>query len=122
MTALITGEKTKAGVLSMAATVARADTNACGKQQLTTLFELAEDRNWATGIVTTTPSPMPPPQQALPLLNETGRMIQSYLLRQKLKVVATSRGNLLSLATAMVSMYYWAAAVATFYPRTLRML
>ena len=54
MTALITGEKTKAGVLSMAATVARADTNACGKQQLTTLFELAEDRNWATGIVTTT--------------------------------------------------------------------
>lgn len=54
MTALITGEKTKAGVLSMAATVARADTNTCGKQQLTTLFELAEDRNWATGIVTTT--------------------------------------------------------------------
>ena len=31
MTALITGEKTKAGVLSMAAKVARADTNACGK-------------------------------------------------------------------------------------------
>ena len=54
MTALITVEKTKAGVLSMATTVARADTNTCGKQQLTTLFELAEDRNWATGIVTTT--------------------------------------------------------------------
>ena len=54
MTALITGEKTKAGVLSMAATVARADANVCGEQQLATLFELAENHNWATGIVTTT--------------------------------------------------------------------
>ena len=31
MTALITGEKTKAGVLSIAAKVARADTNACSR-------------------------------------------------------------------------------------------
>lgn len=54
MTALITGEKTKAGVLSMGADIARADSNACNKQHITTLLELAENNNWATGIVTTT--------------------------------------------------------------------
>ena len=54
MTAIITGEKTKAGVLSMVADIARGDPNSCGQQHLTTLFELAEDNHWATGIVTTT--------------------------------------------------------------------
>lgn len=54
MTAMLTGSKTKAGVLSVNTLARRADPESCSGYNLKTLFELAEDEGWATGIVTTT--------------------------------------------------------------------
>lgn len=54
MTALITGSKTKAGILSINTLANRADQDFCQGYHLETLLELAEDQDWATGIVTTT--------------------------------------------------------------------
>jgi alkaline phosphatase len=54
MTAMVTGAKTRAGVLSVDATVARGDHAAVEGHRLTTLFERAEERGLSTGVVTTT--------------------------------------------------------------------
>jgi alkaline phosphatase len=54
MTAMVTGEKTRAGVLSVDATVDRGDHAAVEGHRLTTLFERAEERGLSTGVVTTT--------------------------------------------------------------------
>ncbi len=54
MTALVTGSKTRAGVLSLDSTVPLGDHRAAAGHQLETLFERAEARGLATGIVTTT--------------------------------------------------------------------
>lgn len=54
MTAMITGAKTKAGLISVDQRAKRADPAACHGYQLPTLLELAEAKGWATGIVTTT--------------------------------------------------------------------
>jgi alkaline phosphatase len=56
MTAIVTGTKTRAGVLGIAPAVARGDAVAASAQgaRLETLFERAEARGLATGIVTTT--------------------------------------------------------------------
>ncbi|MEW5249486.1 alkaline phosphatase [Microbulbifer discodermiae] len=53
MTALVTGVKTKAGVLSVAEDVARGDCAASLDRQLTTAIELAEDLGKSTGIIST---------------------------------------------------------------------
>ena len=53
MSALITGEKTRAGVLSVNHTAKRGDCQSSTGQHLKTLFDLAESQNKATGIVTT---------------------------------------------------------------------
>jgi alkaline phosphatase len=53
MSALVTGAKTRAGVLSVDATVPLGDHRAVPGHELTTLFEQAEARGLATGIVTT---------------------------------------------------------------------
>lgn len=54
MTAMITGSKTKAGLISVNTLATRADPASCNGFELETLLETAEDNNWATGIVTTT--------------------------------------------------------------------
>lgn len=54
MTAIVTGEKTRIGVLSVAADVTRGDCETALARPLATLLELAEDRGLATGVVTTT--------------------------------------------------------------------
>lgn len=54
MTALITGAKTRAGVLSVDSSVTRKDCNSGKGHELTTLFEQAEQVGKATGVVTTT--------------------------------------------------------------------
>jgi alkaline phosphatase len=54
MTALVTGSKTRAGVLSVDSSVPIGDHRAVKGHELTTLFERAEARGLATGIVTTT--------------------------------------------------------------------
>lgn len=54
MTAMLTGSKTKAGILSINTLASRADQSYCSGYNLETLLELAEEQNWATGIVTTT--------------------------------------------------------------------
>ena len=54
MTALVTGYKTRAGVLSVGPEVRRGDCAAMAGRELTTLLEEAEARGYATGIVTTT--------------------------------------------------------------------
>ncbi len=54
MTALVTGAKTRAGVLAVDEGVARGDFAATGKGSLPTLLEQAEERGLWTGIVTTT--------------------------------------------------------------------
>ncbi len=54
MTAIVTGEKTRAGVLSVDASVERGDFQRADAHRLETLFENAEDRGLATGLVTTT--------------------------------------------------------------------
>ncbi|MCO1332894.1 alkaline phosphatase [Microbulbifer sp. OS29] len=53
MTALMTGVKTKAGVLSVAENVARGDCAASLDYPLTTAVELAEDQGKSTGIIST---------------------------------------------------------------------
>ena len=54
MTAMISGEKTKAGVIGLDSRALRASTDSCRGHTIETLLERAEDRGWATGIVTTT--------------------------------------------------------------------
>ncbi len=54
MTALVTGRKTRAGVLSVDERVARGDHRGAAAHPLPTLFEQAEARGLTTGIVTTT--------------------------------------------------------------------
>ena len=54
MTAMMTGSKTKAGVISVNTLTTRADPESCNGYHLTTLLETAEDQGWASGIVTTT--------------------------------------------------------------------
>ena len=54
MTAIVTGEKTRAGVLSVSADVVRGDCAAGLAQPLTTLLEQAEEAGFATGVVSTT--------------------------------------------------------------------
>jgi alkaline phosphatase len=54
MTAMVTGAKTRAGVLSVDASVPRGDHAAVEGHRLTTLFERAEERGLSTGVVTTT--------------------------------------------------------------------
>jgi alkaline phosphatase len=55
MTAIMTGTKTRAGVIGVDPTVPRGDAAAVAGHELRTLFEEAEDRGLATGVVTTTP-------------------------------------------------------------------
>lgn len=54
MTALITGAKTRAGLIAVNETVARGDCQGMRGQTLTSALELAERQGMATGIVTTT--------------------------------------------------------------------
>jgi alkaline phosphatase len=54
MTALVTGAKTRAGVLSVSAEVPVGDHAAVAGRELRTLFEEAEAKGLATGLVTTT--------------------------------------------------------------------
>ncbi|MGH0030492.1 MAG: alkaline phosphatase [Myxococcota bacterium] len=54
MTAMVTGTKTRAGVLSVHPDVARGDPVGAAAAPLETLFEQAEARGLATGVVTTT--------------------------------------------------------------------
>jgi alkaline phosphatase len=54
MTAMVTGAKTRAGVLSVDASVPRGDHAAVEGHRLTTLLERAEQRGLSTGVVTTT--------------------------------------------------------------------
>ncbi len=54
ITAMVTGAKTRAGVLSVDETVAVGDHAAVAGHRLRTLFEEAEERGLATGVVTTT--------------------------------------------------------------------
>ncbi|MFQ5417519.1 MAG: alkaline phosphatase [Myxococcota bacterium] len=54
MTAIVTGTKTRAGVLSVDRRVARGDYAAAAKHPLETIVEQAEARGLSTGIVTTT--------------------------------------------------------------------
>jgi alkaline phosphatase len=54
MTAIVTGEKTRAGVLSVDTSIDRGDFSLANAHQLETLVEAAEDRSLATGVVTTT--------------------------------------------------------------------
>ena len=54
MTAMITGSKTKSGVVSVNTLATRADPESCNGYHLKTLLETAEDQGWASGIVTTT--------------------------------------------------------------------
>ena len=53
MTAIITGEKTRSGVLSVSAAVERGDCAAGMAESLTTLLERAEEAGFATGVVST---------------------------------------------------------------------
>ncbi len=54
MTAIVTGVKTRAGVVSIGPEVLRGDASAARAHFLPTLFERAEQRGLATGFVTTT--------------------------------------------------------------------
>jgi len=54
MTAIVTGEKTRAGVVSIDASVDRGDFSQSDEHRLATILEIAEDRGLATGVVTTT--------------------------------------------------------------------
>ena len=53
MTAMVTGSKTKSGLLSVNTLATRADPNSCNDYNLKTLLETAEEQGWASGIVTT---------------------------------------------------------------------
>ncbi|MCH8891613.1 MAG: aspartate kinase [Myxococcales bacterium] len=55
MTAIVTGVKTRSGVLSVGESVQRGDHEATRGQILTTIVEQAEQRGLSTGVVTTTP-------------------------------------------------------------------
>jgi alkaline phosphatase len=54
MSAMVTGVKTRSGVLSLDEGVTRGDWRSAGGRELTTLLEIAEQRGMQTGIVTTT--------------------------------------------------------------------
>ena len=54
MTAIVTGAKTRSAVLAVDETVERGDFAAVAGHELTTILEQAEQRDLATGIVTTT--------------------------------------------------------------------
>lgn len=54
MTAMVTGVKTRAGVISLGPEVPRGDCREAGRHRLPTLLEQARDAGFATGIVTTT--------------------------------------------------------------------
>lgn len=54
MTAMVTGSKTKSGLLSVNTLATRADPDSCNDYNLKTLLETAEEQGWASGIVTTT--------------------------------------------------------------------
>jgi alkaline phosphatase len=54
MTAIVTGEKTRAGVISLDASVERGDFSRANAHRLETIVEIAEDRGRSTGLVTTT--------------------------------------------------------------------
>jgi len=54
MTAIVTGQKTRAGVLAVDSSLDRGDFSHAAAHRLTTLVEIAEDRGLSTGIVTTT--------------------------------------------------------------------
>jgi alkaline phosphatase len=54
MTAIVTGVKTKDGLLSVNQNGARGDHTTAAGNKLTTILELAEDKGLATGVVTTT--------------------------------------------------------------------
>ncbi len=54
MTAIVTGEKTRAGVVSVDASVDRGDFAGVEGHRLATVVETAEDRGLSTGLVTTT--------------------------------------------------------------------
>lgn len=53
MTAIVTGSKTRAGVIGVDETVERGDAAGVEGHRLSTLFEQAEERGLATGVVTT---------------------------------------------------------------------
>ena len=53
MTALVTGHRARAGVLSVAPEAARGDCAASKQHRLTTLLEEAEERGYRTGVVST---------------------------------------------------------------------
>ncbi|MFB3118601.1 MAG: alkaline phosphatase, partial [Myxococcota bacterium] len=53
MTAMVTGEKTHAGVLSIDASIQRGDFRRSDEHRLATIVEIAEDRGLSTGVVTT---------------------------------------------------------------------
>ena len=54
MTAMMTGEKTKAGLISVDQSVTRGNVSDCNAGKLVTLLEIAEQAGWATGVVTNT--------------------------------------------------------------------
>jgi len=54
MTAIVTGEKTRAAALSIDASVDRGDFSSVPAHRLETIVEIAEDRGLSTGLVTTT--------------------------------------------------------------------
>jgi len=54
MTAIVTGEKTRAGVISVDASIDRGDFSRSDEHRLATILEIAEDRGLSTGVVTTT--------------------------------------------------------------------
>jgi alkaline phosphatase len=54
MTAMVTGVKSRAGVLSVGPALQRGDHTGVAANRLTTLFEQAEERGLATGVVSTT--------------------------------------------------------------------
>jgi len=54
ITAMLTGQKTRAGVIGVDTGLERGDCNEVEKHRLASLFDLAKDHNWARGVVTTT--------------------------------------------------------------------
>ena len=53
MTAIVTGKKTRAGVLSIGPEAPRGDCTAAREHSATTFLEMAEARGWRTGVVST---------------------------------------------------------------------
>ena len=54
ITAMLTGQKTRAGVIGVDTRLERGDCNEVDQHRLASLFDLARDRDWARGVVTTT--------------------------------------------------------------------